>query len=119
MQWYRIESAEELDALEPGYGGIPEPAACEERLVDLSTLDGGALALVPGLLFDRDGFRLGYGGGFYDRFLCTFPGTTMGVCYEKQMLASLSQLKVLEGHDVPVDMIVHECSGEMSCRNEL
>ncbi|MBS1250377.1 MAG: putative protein YqgN [Chloroflexi bacterium] len=39
------------------------------------------LALVPGLAFDPNGGRLGFGGGFYDRFLCDFKGVTLGVTY--------------------------------------
>ncbi|MGX8705532.1 MAG: 5-formyltetrahydrofolate cyclo-ligase, partial [bacterium] len=53
-----------LDALAPGYYGIPEPIS-NAPIAD----DARALVLMPGLAFDPQGHRIGYGGGFYDRFL--------------------------------------------------
>lgn len=63
-----------------------------------------ALALVPGLAFDAAGFRLGYGGGFYDTFLPTFPGTSMGLCRAAQLADHLPH----EDYDMPVDEVVTE-----------
>ena len=62
------------------------------------------LALVPGLAYDRQGWRLGYGGGYYDRFLKDFPGISLGVVYEKLVLENL-----LRGiYDIPVNGVVTE-----------
>lgn len=64
-----------------------------------------ALALVPGLAFDAVGFRLGYGGGFYDTFLADFPGTTVGLCRTCQ----LSAVPLPRGpYDLPVGLVVTE-----------
>lgn len=57
------------------------------------------LILVPGLAFTPCGARLGRGGGFYDRFLQTFPGAKWGVCFPCQILPHIP----LEAHDVKVD----------------
>ena len=64
-----------------------------------------AIAIVPGLAFDEQGFRLGYGGGYYDRFLSEFPGTSLGLCRFEFLR---QKLDFLESHDVPVDIIVTE-----------
>jgi 5-formyltetrahydrofolate cyclo-ligase len=56
--------------------------------------------LVPGLAFDRNGHRLGYGKGYYDRFLNTFNGQKIGVGFKEQMTDSLPA----EAHDVAVSI---------------
>jgi 5-formyltetrahydrofolate cyclo-ligase len=53
--------------------------------VDLKRLD---LVLVPGLAFDRHGRRLGRGRGYYDRLLAEVPGTSCGVAFDEQLVAS-------------------------------
>lgn len=65
-----------------------------------------ALALVPGLAFDQEGYRLGYGGGFYDAFLSTFPGVSLGLCRKVALLPSLAACGVRAPHDVPVTAVI-------------
>ncbi|WP_241156463.1 MULTISPECIES: 5-formyltetrahydrofolate cyclo-ligase [unclassified Adlercreutzia] len=73
-----------------------------------STRSPRALALVPGLAFDAQGFRIGYGGGFYDAFLAAFPGTSVGLCREASLLSSLRAQDALDAHDRPVDIVLTE-----------
>lgn len=79
-----------------GYKGIPEPADGREAN------DKDALVLMPGLAFDRAGHRMGYGGGFYDRFLAKEPHPTVALCYDFQLLPHLPT----EAHDIPVDAVL-------------
>lgn len=77
MDFFYITST---DCLKKGAFSIMEPdeALCE-RVTDLS--DG--LCLVPGLCFDRQGYRIGFGKGYCVRFLEEFGGTTVGICYSR------------------------------------
>lgn len=79
-----------------GYRGIPEPTDGE------IANDTDALVLMPGLAFDPHGHRLGYGGGFYDRFLSVEPHPTIALCYDFQLLDLLET----EAHDIPVDAVL-------------
>ena len=88
----------DLNRVEKGYAGIPEPMD-DEPIAD----DPTALVLMPGLAFDREGHRIGYGGGFYDKFLAEEPNhPTVALCYEFQMLEKLET----EEFDVPVDRVL-------------
>ena len=63
-----------------------------------------SLLIVPGLVYDKKGFRIGYGKGFYDRFLSAFEGASIGLCY-----ASFSVPEVPKGrYDRHVDVIITE-----------
>ncbi len=66
----------------------------------------GDLVLVPGLAFTTRGERLGRGGGYYDRFLQTFPGTAWGVCFACQIVESLPT----EAHDLQVARVFTEAA---------
>jgi len=69
------------------------------------------LALVPGLAFDRQGWRLGYGGGFFDRFLAGFAhGASLGVTYHALLFDHLPHHQ----HDIPVQYLVME-DGLLAC----
>ena len=65
--------------------------------------DATALVLMPGLAFDREGRRVGYGGGYYDRFLEKEPDHPLvALCYDFQLVDHLE----VEAHDVPVDVVI-------------
>ncbi len=88
----------DLTQVAPGYCGIPEPIA-DEPVAD----DPTALVLMPGLAFDHQGHRIGYGGGFYDKFLAAEPThPTLALCYEFQMFDRLET----EEFDIPVDRVL-------------
>lgn len=89
---------EDLEAAAPGAYGIPEPIA-DGPVAD----DPAALVLMPGLAFDRQGGRMGYGGGFYDKYLSQHPGhPTIALCYGFQLLDHVE----MEPHDIPVDAVL-------------
>ena len=84
--------------VEKGYCGIPEPID-DGPIAD----DPTALVLMPGLAFDPEGHRIGYGGGFYDRFLASEPNhPTLALCYDFQMVEHLET----EEFDIPVDTVI-------------
>ncbi|MFC0213259.1 5-formyltetrahydrofolate cyclo-ligase [Paenibacillus chartarius] len=106
MSLYSVTSLADL-AAETGPWGIREPKATQPELADLGQI---GLILVPGLGFDREFGRLGYGGGFYDRFMQRFEplGLVRPYC-----LAAAFQVQVVERvplgwHDFRVDEIVTE-----------
>lgn len=81
-----------------GYCGIPEPVADEPV-----AREPDALVLMPGLAFDRQGGRIGYGGGFYDRFLDEEPEhPTVALCYDFQMVEEVPT----EEFDKKVDLVL-------------
>ena len=89
---------EDLSQVAPGYSKIPEPIE-DGPIAD----DPTALVLMPGMAFDAEGHRIGYGGGFYDRFLEQEPNhPTLALCYDFQMLPHLET----EEHDIPVDSVL-------------
>lgn len=96
MDFYYIES---FDDVVPGYMGILEP------IEYIKAEETKVLAIMPGLAYDRDFNRLGYGGGFYDGFFATHSDTEftkMGLCYDFQIVEALPT----EEHDYKVDVIV-------------
>ena len=80
--------------------GISEPGE------DCPLLDRGdiGLVLVPAVCYDRLGYRLGFGGGYYDRWLEGFSGVKVGLCRE----AVLREAVPTEAHDAKVDILLTE-----------
>lgn len=104
MRWFRVAS---LDNLETSSFGVDEPRideAAEQHL----TAEKDMVALVPGLAFDERGYRLGYGGGFYDTLLSDFAGASVGLCRQAQFVKSLEELGVIGEFDLPVDIVITE-----------
>ncbi len=96
MEFYQTA---DLEDLEQGAFGIPEPAP------RIPLTDPTGLVLVPGVGFDPGGNRMGYGGGYYDRYLLQNPGFfTAGVCYERQLQEKIPK----EEWDVPLQAVITE-----------
>ena len=85
---------------ERGAFGIPEPRR-DTPVLPPQAFD---LAVVPAVAFDRAGFRIGRGGGYYDRYLAQMRGVKIGLCYTQFLLPSLPR----ELHDERVDLILTE-----------
>ena len=92
-----------LSDLKVGAYNIPEPPVSLPEITEFS----GALCLVPALAFNKKGRRLGYGGGYYDRFLSDFKGISMGLAYSDFYVQDLPT----EAHDATVDIIITENGG--------
>ena len=87
--------------LRAGRMGIPEPPA-ELGAIDDTTRRSELVWLVPGLAFDRNGTRLGRGGGHYDRLLQGVTGLRIAIAYDWQIVTELPR----QAHDVPVSRVV-------------
>jgi 5-formyltetrahydrofolate cyclo-ligase len=91
--------------LQPGYAGIPEPG---KNLQQTAQVDPGTIdtVILPGSVFDRQGARLGYGGGYYDRFLVDAApqALRLAVAYEIQLVEKVE----LQPHDQLMDWIITE-----------
>lgn len=126
MEFYYIESLKEL---QPGYQGILEPEIDLSKKaipVEVSRKAGGLadrrglheksnrdiLMILPGAAFDRMGNRIGYGKGFYDRYLQRFPGCCrMGLAYSVQCVNEIPA----ESWDIRVETVITEKGIFMSC----
>ncbi len=90
-----------LDDLKLGTYKICEPT---ESTKTLSAFDSDTVCLVPALSFDRRGMRLGYGMGYYDRFLKNFSGISIGIAFSDFLVEELPA----EDTDIPVLKIITE-----------
>jgi len=86
----------DLSALKKGYAGIMEPEGEESSPEEVD------IVVVPAVAFDLQGHRLGYGKGYYDRFLKKTKAVKVGVAYDFQIVEKLPA----EQHDIPVDLII-------------
>ncbi|MDR1627219.1 MAG: 5-formyltetrahydrofolate cyclo-ligase [Oscillospiraceae bacterium] len=98
MSFYKITSFKDL---EKGYFQIYEPI--KEKCPEVKTFSSG-ICIVPGFCFDIYGHRLGYGKGYYDKFLENFKGVKIGICYSDYIFEKLPANK----HDQKVDILVTE-----------
>ena len=99
MDFYKINS---IDQLEKGMYGIYEPC---DGLPEWEKSDcENTIIVVPGLSFDKKGYRLGFGKGYYDRFLEDFQALKIGLCYENCLCENLPADK----NDVKTDKLVTE-----------
>jgi len=97
LVWSAIES---LDELVMGKFGVLEPSPNSA----MTPVPDDTVALVPGLAFDRFGYRLGWGAGYYDRFLSEFKGVSIGLTFDCQLYGLLPR----ESHDETVSYVITE-----------
>ena len=97
MEFYQVISVKQLEA---GYKGIREPAADESLRYRFRTQED-TLMILPGVAFGTDGYRIGYGKGFYDRYL---QDKAMGLAFSNQ----ITEPFIHEEHDRKMDKIVTE-----------
>ena len=109
MQYHIVSS---LDELAPETYGILEPPP-ENPIYDPETDLGSAICVVPGLVYDKAGYRLGYGKGFYDRYLSHFSGCTLGVVYSDYILPVVPRGRF----DVSVNILLTEKGVKMTGEN--
>ena len=98
MKFYYINS---LNDVRPGLFGVREPdteICCE--VADFTD----AICIVPAIAYDKRGYRLGYGKGYYDRFLENFTFISVGLCYNE----IVENILPIGEHDVPVNYIITE-----------
>lgn len=97
MSFYAIES---FALLETVYMHLREPIPEISEFVDANEMD---IILVPGVVFDTQGYRIGYGGGYYDRYVLHYKkGKLMSVLFDEQLYEQVP----VETHDYPVDLII-------------
>ena len=97
MEFYSISS---FDDLESGAYGIYEP---KKECLKI-TADENTVCIVPGLAFDKSGFRIGFGKGYYDRFLSEFKGESVGLCYDE----CFSDILIKDKFDMCVSAVITE-----------
>lgn len=109
MDFYEISGLEDLVS---GFFGVREPdlTRCKNKL-NLADCSYNTVCVVPGLAFDKNGYRLGYGKGYYDRFLAKYNGISVGFCYLELLLNSVP----CDIYDKKVDYICCN-SGILTCK---
>lgn len=98
MQFRLIE---QFGQIKKAYANLYEPLEEETEAMKKEMID---LLIVPGICFSRNGFRIGYGGGYFDRYLVNFSGSTLSLAYSFQVLPNIPHFP----HDIPVEQIVTE-----------
>lgn len=102
MEFYEIQS---MDELVEGYQGIREPIADKDRVFEEKEKET-CLMIMPGSAFDRQKNRIGYGGGYYDKYLEKHPQLdTIAVCFDCQMQKSIPA----DTFDRKPDVVMTEC----------
>lgn len=105
MSFHELNQFTQLESV---YYGLLEPIEALTNKVDKVEID---LLIVPGLAFTNEGYRLGFGGGYYDRFLPDYKGSTLSLAFPFQLKEKLP----IEKHDIPVQKIITFGEGVTKC----
>ena len=96
MTFYELTDFRELEIV---FADIEEPIPARCREVKMDSIE---LVIVPGVVFNEAGYRIGFGGGFYDRFLANYQGHTIALAFDEQIQPTI----VVDAHDIAVQTIV-------------
>lgn len=98
MSFYIYESDEQLETV---YMDLKEPIPSVTTIVQSSEID---VMITPGIVFDPTGFRIGYGGGYYDRYLTNFEKPTISMAFEVQIVEKVPA----DAYDLPICKLITE-----------
>ena len=96
MNFYAITNFEQLETV---YLNIEEPKVIETTYISKEEID---VMIVPGVVFNEIGYRVGFGGGYYDRYLPAFSGEKLSIAFDEQIADGVPT----EAHDIPVNIIL-------------
>lgn len=96
MDFYVITNFEQLETV---YLKIEEPKVIETTYISKREID---VIIVPGVVFNEIGYRVGFGGGYYDRYLSAFSGEKLSIAFDEQIADAIPT----EAHDIPVNIIL-------------
>ena len=96
MLFYNITNFDELVTAPMG---LFEPNHLITSSIEHKHID---VCIVPGIVFDQRGYRIGYGGGYYDRFLPHFCGKKISIAFDEQLVNEVP----FESHDIPIDLLI-------------
>lgn len=98
LVFYKLDSYEQLEL---SFYQLLEPKTSETEQMNKQQID---LMVVPGILFDKDGYRIGFGGGYYDRYLADYPNKTVALVSHAQLIDDLP----VHSFDVNVKQLITE-----------
>lgn len=99
MEFYLINREEDIRR---GYANLMEPDPSATQKVSKKKID---LLIIPGIVFNLEGYRIGFGGGYYDRFLQNFDQKTVSLLSTLQLSM---EYDCVEDHDIPVQYVITE-----------
>jgi len=106
MDFRIINSFKDLETV---YIDLLEPIVAETKSIEKEQID---IQIVPGVVFSEKGYRIGFGGGYYDRYLEGFQGEMISLAFEAQT----GKIIPVENHDIPVEKIITE-NGIVLCQS--
>jgi 5-formyltetrahydrofolate cyclo-ligase len=98
LQFYVLK---DFNDLEPWAYNLLEPNPNKAKAIEKDLIH---LLIVPGVVFDNNGYRIGFGGGYYDRFLADYPNETLSIVWSRQIITNVPT----EQYDIPVNHIITE-----------
>lgn len=106
MSFYHISDFSQLEKV---YMDIEEPIIERTEQISKEHID---TIIVPGVVFNNAGYRIGFGGGYYDRYLQQFAGATISLAFDEQLKDDIPTA----AHDIPVDIILTDKKRIHACR---